>query len=373
MALLHSTQLACENTGTTTKHAAAFQKVADEKQCVIISRAVGKWATGLIEEGYATKGYHIKSKSCDWGPMAGFICTDPRFTKLGNSSAALEGQRKANAKAFEHHSTEIEIFISFERFAWLIENKAMSLIDGDINTKTVLASSNDKSVTMKFVLRRTLFVPGSNKHLYQVFYHPDERVLYSALHSPLKQKNTVYPVTAFVDPLCPPDVRRTYKAAMSGDYDLWAVYPKASAFDLKGKDARPVEWSSRQVVRMEGQYSIKNFERIESAKHEHMGNITDRIIDIKDALNATMQHPGGMMVHHSDEAGRPLMREVDLNIIAFVPDDKNAYGIKTYDDLGKFIRIVICEYHVVLNPGWGLDQRLLRGGFSATAGGSWEV
>ncbi len=373
MALIHSTQQACEATGTTIAHAAAFQKVADEKKCVIISRAVGKWATGLIEEGYATKGYHIKSKSCDWGPMAGFICTDPRFTKLGNSAAALEGQRKANVKAFEHHATEMEIFISFERYAWLIENKAMFVVSGDINTKVVQASSNDKSVTMKFVLKRTLFVPGSNKHLYQVFYHPDERVLYSQLNSKLKLKNTVYAVTAFVDPLCPADVLKTYKAAMTGDYDLWAVYPKASDYDVKGKDARPVQWSDRHVVRHQGVNSISNFEQIESAKHKHMGNITDRIIDIKDALNAAMQHPGGMMVHHSDEAGRPLVKDVDLNIIAFVPKAKNAFCIKTYDDLGKFIGLVIKDYHVVLNPGWGLDQRFLRGGFGATTQGSWEV
>lgn len=373
MGLIHSTQQACEKTGTTIKHAAAFQKVADEKQCVIISRAVGKWATGLIEEGYASKGYHIKSKSCDWGPMAGFICTDPRFTKLGNSAAALEGQRKANVKAFEHHATEMEIFISFERYAWLIEKKAMFVVSGDINTKVVQASSNDKSVTMKFVLKRTLFVPGSNKHLYQVFYHPDEKIMYSTLNSPLRQKNVFYPVTAFVDPLCPADVKRTYKAAMTGDYDLWAVFPKASEFDLKGKDARPVEWSSRHIVRGQGIHSIKNFERIETAKHEHMGNITDRIIKIKDALNAAMKHPGGMMVHHSDEAGRPLVKDVDLNIIAFIPNDKDAYFIEKHDDLGKFIGLVIKDYHVVLNPGWGLDKNLLRNGFSATAQGSWEV
>jgi len=373
MGLIHSTKSACEQTGTTLAHATAFQKVANDKDCVIVSRAVGKWATGLIEEGYASKGYHIKSKSCDWGPMAGFICTDPRFTKLGNSTAALEGQRKANSKAFDHHATETDIYISLERFNWLIENKAMNVIRGDINTKVVLASSNDKSVTMKFVLKRTLFVSGSNQHLYQVFYHSDERVLYSQIHSPLKRASMLYPVTAFVDPLCPSNIRRTYKAAMTGDYDLWAVFPKVSAFDLKGKDARPVEWSARHVVRNSGTHSINNFERIESAKHEHMGNITDRIIEIKDALNSAMQHPGGMMVHHSDEAGRPMMREVDLNVIAFVPNDKNAYGIKTYDDLGKFIRLVIGEYNVVLNPGWGLDQRLLRGGFGATAHGSWEV
>lgn len=379
MPLIHNTQQACEGTGTTLSHAKAFHKVANQKDCVIISRAVGKWATGLIEEGYASKGYHVKSKSCDWGPMAGFICVDPRFTKLGNSTSARENQRKANIAATSHGAEETDIYISFKRFQWLLDNKAIKIINSSITKKHVLASSSDQSITMNFILERTIFVPGTSMSMYKVFYHPKETVLFGSLYankSMLSGGSLLFPVKAFIDPLCPTALRKTFKAAMTGDYDLWAVFPKANSVDVFGIDKRPVEWSSRFTVASKGgggSKSIKSFERLESAKNPHMGNITDRTIEIKDALNAEINHPGGMMVHHSDEAGRPLMTEVDLNVIAFIPNDSEAYQIKTYLDLNEFFKLVIKDYSITLNPGWGLDPKLLIGGFRATNQGNWEV
>jgi len=71
-------------TGMPMSHGHAFQQVANARDCVIVVRAVGRWATGLLLESYASKGFHNKAKSCNWGPMAGFVLVDPRFTKGGN-------------------------------------------------------------------------------------------------------------------------------------------------------------------------------------------------------------------------------------------------------------------------------------------------
>jgi hypothetical protein len=35
---------------------------------VISCREVGAVCTGLIEEGYALKGFRVDTKSCNWGP-----------------------------------------------------------------------------------------------------------------------------------------------------------------------------------------------------------------------------------------------------------------------------------------------------------------
>ena len=59
-------------TGIPSSHGEVFQATADATRCMISSRAVGKYATGLIMESYASKGFHNKAKSCNWGPMAGF-------------------------------------------------------------------------------------------------------------------------------------------------------------------------------------------------------------------------------------------------------------------------------------------------------------
>jgi hypothetical protein len=82
---------ACIETGIPETHADAFQEVANREKCMIASRAVGKYATGLILEGYSSKGFHNKAKSCNWGPMAGFVLTDARFTKAGGTPAGQPG------------------------------------------------------------------------------------------------------------------------------------------------------------------------------------------------------------------------------------------------------------------------------------------
>ena len=74
------------------------------------------------------------------------------------------------------------------------------------------------------------------------------------------------------------------------------------------------------------------------------------------------------MVHHSDEAGRPLVAEVELEFIAFIPGEPEARFVENMPDLKQFMAEVIRGYHITFNPGW---QRQL--GFTATPGGNWEV
>jgi hypothetical protein len=61
----------------------AFKNTAEETQCVILSRVPGGATTELIKAGHDLKGYFIKAKSCDWGPMSGFLCQVPAFNKKG--------------------------------------------------------------------------------------------------------------------------------------------------------------------------------------------------------------------------------------------------------------------------------------------------
>src|SRR4028119_1317499 len=69
--------------GFPEKVSKAFQKAADEMNCVIWSRVPGKATTTAIDEGYNLKPFYIHGKSCDWGPMAGFACQLPALNKSG--------------------------------------------------------------------------------------------------------------------------------------------------------------------------------------------------------------------------------------------------------------------------------------------------
>ena len=141
---------------------------------------------------------------------------------------------------------------------------------------------------MRFVLRRELNAPGAHgQQLWAVFYEASETAMPvspSAINRGVGPQ--LLPVMALVDPQCPPPLRQTYRAAMTSDYDLWAVFPPAGEFEPKGRDRRPVPGASRFVV------PIQTF-----AQHEnvHMGNITERIATIKQRLNAAIRGAGYMI------------------------------------------------------------------------------
>ncbi len=359
---------ACRASGMPVAHAPCFQDVANRKACVISSRSVGIHATGLILENYATKGFHVKAKSCNWGPMAGFVLADPRFTKRGASTESREAQRRDLHDAQRHGAQEIQVFLTDERRKAL-ETPPLGCIrrsGGNINEMAYAATAPGSKDAMEFVLRRTFDAPGAaGKQLWGVFLGKGEKSLPARVGQQQTQAtgNSLLPVMAVVDPLCAASLRGTYRSAMTGDYDLWAIFPSAGQYAPKGKDARPVPGSDRFSVPMR-----------QFAAHEdqHMGNITARGREIKNLLNASIQaagYTGGDIVHHSDEAGRPRVNAVEMEFIAFIPGDVGgAYFIKTMQDLGTFMRLCIRGYSITLNPGW---QKQL--GFGTTPSGNWEA
>jgi hypothetical protein len=296
--------------------------------------------------------------------MAGFVLSDPRFTKRGASAEALEGQRKdVHAAVVKEHAGEMQVYITDDRRKWLEEQRAMERTGGNINEMRYGAASPGGKA-MQFVLKREMEAPGARGlQLWAVFYGAGETSMPASPTAPNKApKGELLPVMALVDPHCAPSVKNTYRAGMTGDYDLWAVFPPAGKVKPNGIDQRPVPGSNRFVVPM------KTFGATED---RHMGNITGRVIQIKDRLNSAIiaaGYMGGEMVHHSDEAGRPMVNEVELDFIAFIPGKSEARFIASLSDLKEFLGEVLRGHQATFNPGW---QKQL--GFTATPQGSWEV
>lgn len=114
---------AIKKAGITPTHAKAFQQVADDSLCIIMCRSVNLACTGLIQEGYASKGFKVKAKSCDWGPAAGFIAADPRFSKKGSAITAKLEQLIELHNAYTAHKDSkdalVPLYLSNERVAYL--------------------------------------------------------------------------------------------------------------------------------------------------------------------------------------------------------------------------------------------------------------
>ena len=84
-----------DDIGMPHQHKHAFVDIAKRKKCVIMIRATGPVCTMLIQEGYDTKSFRIHSKSCDWGPMAGFVMLDPSLNKTRNRVTNYDATRQA--------------------------------------------------------------------------------------------------------------------------------------------------------------------------------------------------------------------------------------------------------------------------------------
>ena len=347
--MIRNTQEACVKSGMPPLHAECFQQVADQTKCMIASRSVGKFATGLILEGYASKGFHVKTKSCNWGPMAGFVCSDPRFSKEGIKG--MEAQRKRTQKALFYKRPsgflkETPIVISNARVRELVSLGCMDRIGGGSDTLLYQATpkdggGKDSGKPMNFVLERW-------KNLWVVKYARKERAMPSSIFAPVLAKSgPLLPVMALVDPLCDLSMQRTHRAALTGDYDLWGIWPLASQYKPRSKDSRRVPHSNHWAL------PIKEFIKHEDA---HLGNITARGVEIRDRLNGAIKgagYRGGNMVHHSDETGRPNVSEVEMEFIAFLPGESGrARFIEDMNDFRAFLRESWRTYSIALNGYW---------------------
>jgi len=361
--------LAYEKTGMPESHGRCFQAVANETRCVISSRAVGKYVTGLLLEGYATKGFHNKAKSCDWGPMAGFVLADPRFTKRGGSLEARMDQRKDLTGSLNSHGDLTPLYITEERRVELETRLKCIARAGDspgnsINSRHYwgISSAGDK---MLFVLDREMDGPGANgKQLWAVKYGRNEARLSNGLNASNKAAagGPLLPVTAMVDAACPAAVKKTFRAATTGDYDLFAIFVARPQYARKTTDARMVPGSDRFKM------GIDVYKKHED---EHLGNLTPRIRQIRDSLNMRIQgagYLGGNCVHHSDEAGRPFVSSMDLPFIAFIPGETMPYCADSVDDFKMLLAKLRMQYVASFNAGWYKQL-----GMSVTPQGSFEV
>ena len=348
---------ACDLTGIPGLHADAFQEVANTTGWVISSRAVGKYATGLILESYASKGFHNKAKSCNWGPMAGFVLTDPRFTKVGGTEGGQKDQREALDQAFEDHgATAVPVFISDERLSWLIKNVNMEYRSATDTTKTYRAIA-PWGLKVKFTLVRDR-PPGAAKDMWRVYYHKDESSTAKSIQAgPYSPESDIglMSVLAVRDPLC--SVRISdYRSATTGDYDLFALWASQTDYSPDKNDRRMVGHATLES-NINSNKKAKEEDRKSTGEDPHLGNVTPRILAVREQLNTAIQrrgYTGGNMVHHSDEGGRPFVGDIDLPIFAVVPGAGGGpYCLQSVEDLREFItKKIRGQYAPVLSPGW---------------------
>lgn len=415
--------------GFPIAHSLAFQRVAADNNCVILTRTPGRVCEKPLHEGYAAKSFHIKAKSCDFGASAGFLCLDPFLNKNGAGGALsnLKENYKSMTEAYEivkgtvtskqgapitteeeRKSGIIPLEISEERRLWMYEeaekarqqaakNAGKPALEKDA-VKAPAATQKECLLTVDFPgssqqVKYLLIKNGSRWLVYYdmaALYGADKKTFAEIVAAaktyfftkcpPKAEQKTLYegyfddfcrrvvdfldknkglasrpsadyaryvPLLAMTNPHREYAVAdaNAYLNAVTGDYDLFAIWPSTldKRLDTRVAGQRP-GISDQDIVAAEANNSIGKL----------VGNISERIYIIAQCINSVIQDltkQAGNRVYHSDEAGRPFVTEVDEAAV-FAPSGK-IYMSKSAADLAELIRTFHKQGYVIFaNQAW---------------------
>lgn len=362
-----------ELVGFLAQHAAAFKDVARRNNCIIMCRAPGVFVPGLVSEGYASKGFHNKAKSCNWGPMAGFVNMYARFSKAGLTEEGYKKQTEAVRSAFMEGASPIHLHISENRINWL---KRLGYIKDYKLQKLPKGKRGSRVWQFQATMKdcKGTYVGDAKKYIFTLKERSIGDEFVWAVYYQEKSSKDMKPVKALMDPnwkdlsveLTQSGVFRQqgslmplHRKATTGDYDLFAVWgPTGLNPSLYQRDVGSKDLNSKSDLGLK--------------MDPDRGNSSQFIEQVRVALNAAIRrvrwgsarfaYSGGEMVHHGDEAGRPFMDDVDLPFIAFFPpglvDLPGFQGADTiaFESIEEFRKLIEKAakwgYNIELNPGW---------------------
>jgi hypothetical protein len=359
-------------------HINAFNTVASRNRFVISSRELNPLCTDLVLEGYAAKGFHIKAKTCDWGPMAGFVPADYRFTK---GSQDIAKQRQEIGNAFTHHALCVPLYISEARLTKLADHGVVRIIKRTVVTVELEAQPSGGGV-LKFTLVRLMTPPpGMAGPMWSVNYaaglEPERAAGQPAVPDGMPLWPGLKPVLGMTNPGGVAALGA--KAAVAGDYDLWCIFPHESVggsgiadrmmplrSTLVGRAAQnPGGIVARQAAAANLVFQSGNQRNTMAQEKEdaHLGNISHTVMKIRAELNAACLaagYTGGAIVQHSDYGGNPFAT-IDFPLIFFIPDPTTQFRTTAFDvatDHGSLQQILRelrrMGYILKLNPAWSI-------------------
>lgn len=413
----------------------AILEVAREYSSVILIRPPGIACLELLKEGYDAKSFHLKAKSCDWGPMMGFVCLDPRFSKKGG-----EGQEYNLDEMFESFNNRydsiegvddddhadgrypwvVPIAISDRRkrdlFAdrsglkgagdsqsrdrWEIKEHSKS-IDGIKYALLEYLPEGRRKHVVNFILLKDEPLVSGGPDVWFLYYdfaalaeQPGARHFSDRIKSRLFKKRNVtatresisddrdleqisehlnlietqmgsiygkdeldhepefLPVFGVANPDSPGRRKYDHKRAVTGDYDLFAIWPHVDHGSSADQRVAGMNKGTTDDQIVEGEKAGKI--------GRSTGNISERAYEIGQMINSKIGAPFNR-VYHSDEAGRPEIDSVDAAVV-FDPDGETMYEIRdgrnAGDDLSALIKHYTSgenQYRCYVNKGW-LDE-----------------
>lgn len=363
------------HSGITKKHFAPLLTFAEKEKLVISFRPLEHAATGLIDAGYPTKNIHIKGKSANLGPMAGFIPVEQHLSKIGNKS---DGNAKIINKLNEDiqqcirekYAKPGDLIISMQRIRELIKMNLISecrppLTDHSCRETHFTLSVYNQSTerTTSYVARPsgdnlyTIF-PADSEHPVKVLYSPDIKqpltADYDLMMVSYRMESHGVQDTLRIKSISSEEHIRQRKYLLSSDTTRKPFSRRATVPEVKAPDSLP----QNEVLRRASAHDAIRKDLL-ALEHPSYGNSSQRIAELLPKINSALQcKPGCDVVHHGMDAASPYS-ELDDNFPAtfFLPEPignlPQVVTAKNKDGLKQLLYILHQhDYYILFNPRW---------------------
>lgn len=336
--------------GMTRKDMEACSRVANVLNEVIIFRSTGPWSMRWIERDYPTKNFHVKGKSSDWGPQAGFVPYLGMYSKVGGDKEKEDKGTAYNDDGLKHNYTKkAQLCLKLEEL--IIQRDVVSSGHTALTGMQKVQDSPDYFLFAKrtsdakdFAFRAVWSQRDEHFEIFVFARFQQPRALMFEAYEPLMVMTSSEvgadnkPMTGDYDlmAVCPTWAdygSRTLKPISKPGLDFGRkdgvepgqVFPVNSNLDavldmrtntgLKGRQVKimgkdgtsKLDWQTYGKDGVRASTYNKTVSSTPEMSHEHddMGNLTPRILRCINELNAAMGQSGPFRrVHHNAESHR---------------------------------------------------------------------
>lgn len=332
--------------GMTLPDMYACERVAQQLGEVIVFRSTGPWAKRWLQRGHPSKNFHVKGKSSDWGPQAGFIPYDARYSKRPDNNPD-EAVRTAACRKSVHEGWARAVPLTLSRPEL---NMQLTLKEGnEVGIRRQVSMGSDmilyagpQGSAVEYVFRARAR-PGRGE-IYEILVYNDQQAARGANPfklADMKGDQALSPLLVMASNEVGSDDK-----PITGDYDLFAVVPTWAAYG-----SRSAVQIAKSGVHLKGDHGLQKGHAFvagvgmdnvldgalhtyggggrsigpsrspstyaqwdaasKRAEHHDMGNITPRVLRAINALNGAMGAVGAKgwrrRVHHNAENYRHAM------------------------------------------------------------------
>lgn len=331
---------AIQQSGLVRLHVAALQSIAMRYKTILMFRPVNRLSTGLLQANGVAKGMHIKAKTSDWGPMAGFIPSDQGLSKKWQ--AWLNKSPGNHLQPEKTESVETSVFVeplrlSADRLMTLSspEFNCIVLPDGwmTIGMNDMIAvgipnrDASQANPGDHFEFRLTATVLGK----YEVIYR---RKSNAQNVNPEWQSLKVLNAYRGISKDRPPEHIDEYDLGpITADYDAFAYLPHISTMPLFGQPKFSVANTDAPVQTTPITRKERFRRAVRHIQRRHLGQ-QDRYFqkpnigrepawqaEIRNNLNTAFWNPAGQFVRHATEMDNVVAPEKDDHIFIVTPDE----------------------------------------------------